>query len=357
MKPVGYVVAVLGLLLVLLMNTALCAQKGHQGTVVIEDMAGRSVRVKQPAGRVIGIEAGALRLITYLQATGKVVGVEQFEKTNRETPYIMAHPELADLPPVGPIHGGDAELIVAQDPDVIFWTYTTAGRADDLQRKTGIPVIVLEYGDLGTKRNVLYRTLRLVGKVLGKEERAGELIGYIEEVVRDLEDRSRNVPDREKPAVYVGGIGFRGSHGIVSTEPAYAPFTFVNAKNVAGSLGVEHAMVSKEQLLIWNPDIMFIDEGGLSLVMEDLKAPHYRYIKACRNGELYGVLPFNYYTTNFATVLANAYYIGSVLYPERFADINPEEKADEIYRRFTGRAVYQDMRDMFGGFKRIELDE
>ena len=37
-----------------------------------------------------------------------------------------------------------------------------------------------------------------------------------------------------------------------------------------------------------------------------------------------------YYSTNIDTVIANAYYIGKVLYPDEFRDIDPAEKADEI---------------------------
>ena len=59
--------------------------------------------------------------------------------------------------------GGDAELIMAVQPDVIFMSSTTAGDADDLQRRTGIPVVALEYGDLGAKRPIFYASLRGIG--------------------------------------------------------------------------------------------------------------------------------------------------------------------------------------------------
>ena len=39
---------------------------------------------------------------------------------------------------------------------------------------------------------------------------------------------------------------------------------------------------------------------------------------------------FPYYN-NIETALADIYYVGKVLYPEQFADIDPVEKADEIY--------------------------
>jgi len=37
-----------------------------------------------------------------------------------------------------------------------------------------------------------------------------------------------------------------------------------------------------------------------------------------------------------------------VLYPERFADVNLRQKADEIYAAFVGRSVYEEMEALYG---------
>ena len=186
-----------------------------------------------------------------------------------------------------------------------------------------------------------------------------EVIKFIKDCQKDLNDRTKDIPDDKKPSVYVGGIGFKGMHGIDSTECKYPPFEAVNAKNVADELNKEgHAFVSKEQILKWNPDVIFIDEAGLKLVIEDYKKnlEFYDSLKAFKNGDVYGLLPYNFYTTNIGTALADAYYIGKVLYPERFNDINPEEKADEIYTFLVGKPVYEQMKKQFGGFKKLEFE-
>ena len=80
-----------------------------------------------------------------------------------------------------------------------------------------------------------------------------------------------------------------------------------------------HVFIDKEKLLEWNPDIIFIDENGLALVKDDYtKNPDfYNSLKAFKDGQVYGILPFNYYTTNIGTALADAYYIGKILYPDK----------------------------------------
>jgi iron complex transport system substrate-binding protein len=343
-------------LLVCLVGLALNSGTGNaKNTVTVADMLGRTVVVPVNVKKVVGIEAGALRLLVYLDAAPLVAGVEDTEQKELTKPYLMAHPELAKLPAIGPIHGGDAELIAAQKPEVIFWTSTTVGKADTLQQKTGIPVIALNYGDLDNQKPVLYEALRLIAKVLHKETRAEKLIGGIEALIKDLGDRTKNAPSRER--VYVGGVASRGAHGVTSTEPDYAPFRYVHAQNVAAAIKLEHAYIEKEKLIEWDPDKIFVDTASFNLVKNDLGPGGSlgSMLKAVKNKQLYAVMPYNWYTTNFDTVLADAFYIGKVLYPRQFHDINPETKADQIYRLFVGKGVYAPMKKMYGGFYKLEL--
>lgn len=333
--------------------------------IKITDLYGRVVEVPKEVNRIVCLGPGCLRLIVYLNATDKVVGVEDAEKkwTPWGRPYRIAHPELAELPTIGqggPSPKPNPEAIMQVKPDVIFVTYMPKEDVEELQQKTGIPVVVLSYGKLATFDNEdLFKSLKLAGMILDKEKRAEDVIKFIKYCENDLENRTKDIPDEKKPSVYVGGIGYKGMRGIESTQCKYPPFVLVHAKNVADELNKEgHVFVSKEQILKWNPDIIFIDEGGLKLVIEDYKKnpEFYNSLKAFKNGNVYGLLPYNFYTTNIGTALADAYYVGKVIYPEKFSDINPEEKADEIYAFLVGKPVYNIMKEKLGGFKKLEFN-
>jgi len=337
------------------------------GKIKIVDAIGREVEVPKEVNRIICSGPGCLRLIVYLNATDKVVGIEGFEKkkgTGR--PYILAHPELLDLPVIG--NGGPAEIgkgpnleqVLKVQPDVIFITYVTKEKADEIEQKTGIPVVVLSYGKLATFNNKdLFDSIELAGKILNKEERAEEVVKFIKDCQNDLKDRTKDIPEENKPTLYVGGIGFKGMHGIDSTSCNYPPFMATNTKNVADELNKpSHVFITKEQLLMWNPDTIFIDEGGMKLVREDYnKNPeYYNSLEAFKDENVYGLLPYNYYTTNIGTALADTYYVGKVAYPEQFDDVNPEQKADEIYTFLVGKPVYNTMKEKLGGFGKIKFN-
>jgi len=129
-------------------------------------------------------------------------------------------------------------------------------------------------------------------------------------------------------------------------------------------MGTAHADIAKEALVAWDPEYIFIDVGTLQLDNEgavgELKNdPALQGLSAVREGRIYGVLPYNFYNTNYETVLANAYFVGKVLYPDRFADIDPAKKADEIYTFFIGKPVFSTLNSQYGnrGFARISLSE
>jgi len=330
-------------------------------TISVTDMANRTVVIKKDPRRIIGVGAGALRMIAYLDAADRVVGVDDREQIKSETsgfgmpsgidkPYNFANPDLSAKPCIGG-KTGDPELIAAQNPDVVFFTFTTGKDAQALQEKSGRPVVVLTTGDLGKNKDLFYQSLGKMAQILGKEERAESITSYIDKTIQDLNDRTKDIPADKRPRVYVGGIAYNGAHGFLSTDPAYAPLLMVNGNNVAASANSGgQIMIDKEKLLDWNPDVIFIDEASYVLVKEDLKDPVYQSLPAVKNGHVYGVMPYNWYANNYDTVLADAYYIGKILYPEQFADVDPEQKADEIYTILDGKPVYGDMKILFGGF-------
>lgn len=326
---------------------------------VVVDTTGRKVTVPDQVDRVYCSGPGCLRLLTYLQGQDRAVAVDELERQEQSLearPYALAHPQLRRLPLGGEFRGRDnPELLLSlsPSPEVIFKTFPRMGMdPETLQDKTGIPVVALNYGDLGAGRKRMFHSLRTMGKVLGRSQRARDVIQFFEQQIAELESRTESIPASEQPSVYVGGVAFKGPHGMQSTEPGYPPFSFVPAENLAGRASpagpeLRHSIVAKEQIMLWDPDVVFIDlatlqlggkEGGLYQLRND---PAYRALSAVQGSRVYSLLPYNWYATNFGSVLANAYFIGSVLYPDRFSDLNVQARADTIFSFLVGSPVYK----------------
>lgn len=268
-------------------------KKSEAANVAVTDLVGREVNVKVPAQRIVAIGPGSLRLVAYANGTDRVVGIEDMEKkvpTGR--PYMFAYPELKDLPTIG--QGGidtmpDEEALLSVKPDVVFVSYLVdKAKADDLQTKTGIPVVVLSYGALATfNEEDIYRSLDLVGRVIGTQPRTEEVISYLKKSQADLAERTKDIADSDKPSVYVGALGMKGTQGIESTQAKYPPFVNIGARNVADETGQSGSfMIEREKLVSWDPEILFINEGGFSKVLADAqKNPaFYQSLRAVKNG-------------------------------------------------------------------------
>lgn len=332
-------------------------------STTIRDMLGREITITGEVRRIVGLRAGALRMLTYLDAVDLVAGIEEPER-RADRPYLFAFPELRELPVVGPQMGGDPELLVSTAPDLIFLTFTNKGQADELQSRTGIPVIALEYGDFTENRETFFASLRLMAATIGKSERADTLITGIRKSIADLKERTSGIPEPEQPQAYVGGISYRGARGITSTDPHYPPFRFVQANNVAGDIHsrlinpIQGTYIDKEQLIMWDPDVLFVDLSSLQTAGPEIRSgtPLARTLTSIINGEVYGVLPYNNYAANYEAILANAWFAGTVLYPDRFDDITVTEKADEVFEMFFGKPVYDNLRNLYGGYQRLNQE-
>ena len=336
------------------------AVEEEEGPLVIIDMAGNRVEIPENIESVATLCGCAHRFLVYLDAAEMISGVRESEKREPlRSPWNMAIRDIVFDIPV--ISAEDAETIIAVDPDIMVATQTADGfdffEHEMLAEKVGIPlVIVRPYVSFSAHKDYVLESLRILGAVIDREERAEELIAGIEDVIADLNSRTSGIPEEDKPTVYVGGKAWAGSHGIVSTSSMYTAFDFIHARNVAAELGEENAFIDKEALLLWDPDYIFLESTGFEQAIEDLSAPEFSGLKAVQNGNIYRIHPKIWTNTNHETVLVNAYFVGSTIYPEHFADIDFEEKADEVYRLFLGVSVLDEMVEVHGPYERLSIN-
>ena len=330
-------------------------------THTVTDAMGREVEVPKKVESVVCVGVGALRYTCYVGAQDLVVGVEDCEKEpviSRLYNYVNIE-KFKDLPVTGTNGNPYPEEIIKVAPDVIVMSKSASVDGDDLQRKTGIPVVVIPGSD-STLDEAAFASIRILGQLYGKQDRATELADYLKTVEKDLSDRTKNIPDSEKPSVYVGGVSFKGHHGFEGTEAGYGPFALINAKNLADTTGKTGAFnIDLEQVLSWDPDIIFLDFNGMNLIKEDYaKNPaYYNSLTAVQEGKVYSQISFRSNASNLETALADAYYAACVIYPEQFKDVDPVAKAGEIFEKLLGVNPYADLKEAGYEFRPVKLGE
>ena len=337
------------------------AEVSNGNTRVITDGMDRQVSVLETVKSVVCVGVGALRYTCYMGAADLVCAVEDCEKEpviSRLYNFVNIA-KFRDLPVIGTNGNPYPEEIIKAAPDVIVMSKSASVNADDLQAKTGIPVVVVPGSDT-TLDDSAYETIRILGALYGMESRAAELTEYLKGIQKDLDDRTKDIPDSEKSSVYVGGVSFKGHHGFEGTEAGYGPLTLIHAKNLADTTGQAGAFnIDLEQVLSWDPDVIFVDFNGLQLIGEDYaKNPdYYNALTAVQEGKVYSQISFRSNASNLETALADAYYAGCVIYPEQFQDIDPVAKAGEIFEKLLGVNPYADLKEAGYEFRPIKIGE
>lgn len=322
-------------------------------TRIVTDMLGREVEIPTEIGSIICTGSNALRMVAYLQATDLMVGVEETDKeyeTSTKRDYAHAYYDVfKDMHVIGK-GGGTAytaypEEILKVAPDVILTCFVQEA-AEQLQNETGIPVVSIRCPSANFIDEDWYAALRFTADLVGKQERCEELLSYIDTCKTDLKNRSSAVADADKPTVYTGAVTFSGAHGFAGTYANFGPFLAVNAKNVADETGEKAAFeVDLEQVVVWDPDVIFLDPGNMNLVREEYASnpDFFHSLTAVQNGEIYTMPSFNNYSTNITYCLMDAYFAGKILYPAQFEDIDMETKSNEIMSKFLGTAFFDEM--------------
>lgn len=327
----------------------------------LTDGKNRTVEVPKQVERVVCVGVGALRYSCYVGAADRVVGVEDYEtKAGMSRLYNYVNfDKFKDLPVTGTNGEPYVEQIIDVAPQVIVMSAYASCDADELSAKTGIPVFAVPGSDT-TLDDKAYETIRLLGELYGLETRAQELTEYLKGIQTDLDTRTAKIADDQKPSVYVGGVSFKGNHGFEGTEAGYGPFALIHAKNLADTTGQTGAFnIDTEQVLAWDPDVIFLDFNGMDLINEDYQAhpEFYQSLSAVRGGKVYSQISFRSCASNLETALADAYYAACMLYPEQFADVDPEVKAGEIFTELLGSNPYPDLKEAGYAFRAITIGE
>ena len=350
----------------------------ESGEVAITDMIGREVTIAPGSyKKVVCIGAGALRMYSYIGDVGLLAGVEDIDNTTLSErpmmfdsvarPYVLAYEEtFKNLPSCGV--GGpmaqtaEAEKILSCDPDIVISEYEDVDKANALQEQLGVPVITLKAGSKGVFDDAFYGSMTLLGKVFGQEEKAAALNQYVQDQAAEIAARTADIPEGDKPSVYVCGLGNWGTTDHLMTAENYVSFQIANVKNVLSGTDMQGIQPIEEEKFISlgdDMDMIIMDAAAVKnikpLFQED--PTMFDTCKAWQNGEVYLEMAYNAYYTNYEIALINTWFIAKTVYPEAFADIDMTVKTNEVTQKFYGMDLAEEIfacPSSFGGYQKID---
>ena len=348
-------IAMLSALILCISLLTACTYVGDTegATRIVKDTWGREVAIPEKVESIICLGSGAPRIAAYLGVMDMLVGAEDHDIQNATVlrDYNVVYQEqLRKLPAVGAGGGsgannGYAEQIIEVQPDVILAGFSQEA-AEELQNQTGIPVVCVRYLSINFVDESFYDAMRVFAEVVGKQQRCEDVLSFIDACKKDLNDRTKDIPDSEKLTAYTGAVTFSGRHGFAGTYANFGPFLAVNALNVADEVkDTNYFETDLEKVIAWDPDVIFLDPGNMDLVNDEYRTNpgYFEALRAVQEGKIYTMPSFNNCSTNITYAIMNAYYAGIVLYPEAFADVRMETVAAEILETMLGENFFEEM--------------
>ena len=346
--------------------------------VTVTDMIGREVTVIPGSySRVVCVGAGALRMYSYIGDVALLAGVEDIDNTTLSErpmmfdsvarPYVLAYGDVFNTLPScgvgGPMaQAAEAEKILSCNPDIVISEFEDVEKSDALQEQLGVPVITLSAGSKGVFDDKFYGSMSLLGKVFGEEEKAAQLVTYVQDEAAAISARVADIPEEEKPSVYICGLGNWGTTDHLMTAENYVSFEIAGVKNVLKDLGIQGIGPIEEEKFVElgeQMDIIIMDAAAVKnikpLYAED--PTMFDTCKAWTEGEVYLEMAYNAYYTNYEIALINTWFIAKTVYPEQFADIDLIAKANEVTKQFLGAELADAIfacPSSFGGYQKID---
>ncbi len=368
---------------IMILSLCLCSQtaafaEGEQEEITVTDMIGREVSVKPGSyERVVCIGAGALRMYSYIGDVNLLCGVEDIDNTSLEErpkmfdsvarPYMLAYGDVfAALPSCGVggpnAQAAEAEKILSCMPDIVISEYEDVEKEDALQEQLGVPVITLKAGPGGVFDESFSATMRMLGVIFRNEEKAEALCSFIDSEREEISSRTAEIPEEDKAAVYICGLGNWGTTNHLMTAQNYISFNVANVKNAVSDLeapGIQAIEEEKFVALGENMDIMILDAAAVKNI-KPLYAENptmFDTCKAWQDGEVYLEMAYNAYYTNYEIALLNTWFIAKTVYPDLFEDIDMNAKITEVTEVFLGKDLAEQIAaapSSFGGYQKID---
>ncbi len=332
-RPALFAFCYLAAIAVALLCTAVASDAAQ---LSVTDFRGKQITLQKPAKRIVCLIESALSGLYMLGVEQQVVGVSaNIYNGSVNTWYAALDDRIRQkqLPAPGNWDFVSLESVVALKPDlVIIWSQQSESIAALESR--GIPV----YGVFLTGWEDVYKEMRDLGVLTGREKRASEVVDYTQAEVGHIARRVANIPTTKRPGVY-----FMWAQGNLETSCGGSTvndlITLAGGRNVCGSIKSEHLVANMEKVLGWSPDLIVMWYNERKNPGDVIADPQWQSIRAVKNRRVHEFPePFlcDLWTLKFQFAVKT---VAKWANPELFRDVDLKKEKQTMLFKLYGRKI------------------
>ena len=305
---------------------------GPKKTVSVVDCIGRKVSGPAKVERIACLYAFAAHVVVMLDRGKNIVAVSKGPK--RDILLNRLCPEIGNaLVPKGQSNVNIEELLLAR-PDIVFVPGDIGRNASELQKMETfrLPVLTVDYHDITGQQ----RAIAMIGEAIGARERAEAYNRYYDRCIDRIREGVSHILPDQRVLAYLATVEATRTYGKQSLPAEW--MRLCGIVNVAAdqSLSIHQAEqhASLEQILRWNPEVIFTNEPGVAeTIAQDSK---WSSIRAVQQKKIYhmpiGISRWGH-PGSLETPLAIRWTVKTV-YPNLFTGMNMKNEVEKFYRKF-----------------------
>jgi iron complex transport system substrate-binding protein len=335
--------------------------------VTVTDVLGRKVEVEAPVQRVILGEGRQMYVVAALDKEDPFKRVvawrDDLPKADPDSykQYLARYPQIAKLPSFGGMKEGafDIEQAIALKPDVLLLNIEAKVASDEASlveklAAVGIPVVYVDFREKPFQNTE--PSLRLMGKLFGRERVAEDFIAFRAAEIARVTDRLAKVQGLKRPLVMMERAGGYSDDCCMSfgNENFGKMVDIAGGKNFASDLiPGTFGTVNPEAVVAANPDVVIITGGNWGAYVpggawvglgpgSDLtearrklanlaRRPAFSQTKAVKDGRVHAIW-HQFYNSPYQFVAIQE--IATWLHPELFKDLDAEATLKTLHERF-----------------------
>jgi iron complex transport system substrate-binding protein len=309
--------------------------KQNQGnpSITVVDQLGRVVTVPARIERIAALHHLAGKIVFALGQQDKLVSQgllrSEGQAMARIDPVFAAKPSLMHDKTM------NIEALMALRPDLAI-VYASFNRAEvERMEKADIKVIAIK----GETFAESYEAVRLVGRILGCEDKAEAYIKDCEGLLNLVRRRVAAIQRNRRPRVMF--LGPKGAYDVATGDMLQSTILReAGAENVASGLKGFWPSVSPEQIITWNPDVIFLGSTWGSYGTDRVfRNSQLQGVRAVKNHRVFS-FPSNVGWWDYPAphCVLGVVWAAKTLYPDRFEDLSIQAVADDFYTRHLGHS-------------------
>ena len=331
-------------------SSAFVPPASETGSWTFKDQGDNEVTVEIPVKRIVCMQHHSLDMLCQLGQQDKVVGTEAKWKSDLGEYMLDVFPGIEDVPTPGDLTDWNVEELAELKPDVVIAASQANEDAMKQIRDLGIPVVMVSLRGEGRQAEAQSPRLadadaaytegcewavKTLGALTGSLDKANEIWDFCVASRQTVDEAVGDVPDDERVRAFVP---MRDDKTYGNDKYVGCQLLRAGAVNVAAADIQGNGTYTVEQLAVWDPDVIIIQDRYMDLYESFTTDAKYAELRAVKDGN---VLLAPYWTKPWGNPDTDSMALGELwlahqFYPEAVSEDEVLTRARDFYQDFYG---------------------